>query len=478
MIHRTLLLICNILLIGTTLFAQSPVERRNRTVFNRIEYFINTQQPDSVYTLASPSFKEQLKENEFTNLISNLASLGKITDAQVVTFSNNIAGYNLTAGNTKYSIQLGVDSNFNFYYFLVKQGHIQTAQRTEEVQSSVTKQNPLDYFVDSIARAYLSNPNTKSLSIGVINKNTVNTFFYGHTVAGHENSLPDGNTLYEIGSLSKIFTSTLLADLIEKGTLNLDDSIAKYLPDSVAQNPLIQKITFKQLANHTSGLPRLPSNLDKVAKFNPKNPYATYSRKDLFQFLKDVKSDNEPGEQYEYSNLGYGLLGELISIITKKSYTQNIKEIITDSLRMINTVEKINPKIHKVAKVYNQDGEEVPTWDFQALSAAGSLKSTVHDLLRFAQYQFKLPESTLEKAMMLTRQFTFYLPPQTDIGLAWHMNMVDDVIQYTHEGGTGGSSSFIGLVPDKKSAIVVLSNAGISVGEISAKILKQIANSK
>lgn len=477
MIHKALLFVCNILLFSSTLIAQSPVERRNRTVFNRIEYFINTKQPDSVYTLASEEFKRSVDKQGFIDMISNMANYGKISNTEPVTFANNIAGYNVLLGSSKTSIHLGVDSNYKFNYFLVKPDHIQTV-RKEEVKSNVNNQNPLDFYVDSIARAYLSNPNTKSLAIGVINKNSINTFFYGQTDAANTASLPDGNTLYEIGSISKVFTATLLADLVEKGTISLDDSITKYLPDTLAQNTYLQKITFKHLANHTSGLPRLPENLDKVAKYNPKNPYANYSRKDLFHYLKDVKSDNEPGENFEYSNLGYGLLGELISIITQKSYSQNIKEIISDTLKLPNTVEKANPKTQKLTKVYNAHGQETPIWDFQAFAGTGALKSTVHDLLRFAQYQFKLPETTLENAMAMTRQFTYFLPPNTDIGLAWHMNMVDDVIQLWHNGRTAGSSSFIGLVPDKKSAIVVLSNSALSVDEISSKILSKIANLK
>ena len=476
MIHKALLLVCNFLLLSSILFGQSPVERRNRTVYNRIEYFINTKQPDSIYAMATESFKQQVEKNSFIELINNMAAYGKISNAQPVTFANNIAGYNIMLGSSKTAIHLAVDTNYNFYHFLVQPDHIPTA-RTEEVKSNVTTQNPLDVFVDAVAREYLTNPNTKSLAIGLINQNQINTFFYGQTDAATKASLPDGNTLYEIGSISKVFTATLLADLVEKGAISLEDSIVKFLPDSLAQNPFLQKITFKQLANHTSGLPRLPENLDKVAKFSDKNPYANYTRKDLFQYLKNVSSENEPGENFEYSNLGYGLLGEIISIISKKTYSQNIKTL-TDSLKLANTVEKANPKTQKLVKVYNEFGQEVSTWDFQALAATGSLKSTVHDLIRFAQYQFKLPETTLENAMAITRQFTYYLPPNTDIGLAWHMNMVDDVIQIWHNGGTGGSSSFIGLVPDKKSAIVVLSNSAISVDEISSKILSKIANFK
>src|SRR5690606_19540338 len=111
--------------------------------------------------------------------------------------------------------------------------------------------------------------------------------------------------------------------------------------------------------------------------------------------------------------------------ITNKTYVQNIKEIISDSLKLPNTVDKANLKTQKIVKVYNEQGQETPIWEWQAFAGTGALKSSVHDLLRFAQYQFKLPETTLENAMALTRQFTFYLPPNTDIGLAWHMNMVD-----------------------------------------------------
>jgi CubicO group peptidase (beta-lactamase class C family) len=477
MTHKKLLLVINLFLIVSNIWAQSPVERRNRAVYNRIEYFVNTNQPDSVYALASPEFKNQINKDGFVDMIKGMAMYGKLTNTQPVTFSNNIAGYNMLLGSVKTSLYLGVDSNYNFYYFLFKPEHIQTA-RTEEIKANVNTQNPLDFYVDSVARAYLSNPNTKSLSIGIIHKNKVNTFYYGQTDATNKASIPDGNTLYEIGSVSKVFTATLLADLVEKGTLSLDDSITKFLPDSLAQNPFLQKITLKNLANHTSGLRRLPANFDKVAKYNPSNPYANYGRNDLFAYLKDVKTEVEPGENYEYSNLGYGLLGEIISVILNKTYAQNIKEIITDTLKLANTVEKANPKTQKAVKVYNDQGQEVPIWEWQAFAGTGALKSTVHDMLRFAQYQFKLPETTLENAMMLTRQFTHYLPPNTDIGLAWHMNMVDDVIQYWHNGGTGGSSSFIGLVPDKKSVVVVLSNSAISVDEISTQILSKIANLK
>lgn len=477
MIKKTLLIFLNVFTLITILAAQSPIERRNRIVYNRIEYFFNLKQTDSIYSLASENFKNNIDLNSFNSFIEPLYELGQIKNAQVINFSNNTAGYNIEIGETKSSLHLAVDSNFQYDFLKIELKPIAT-RKVDDINSNVNNKNAIDLYIDSIAKSYLTNANTKSLSIGIYNKNTVNTFFYGQTDAADSSSIPNLETLYEIGSISKIFTATLLANLVENGQIDLEDSIINYLPDSLSENEFLQSITFKQLANHTSGLPRLPDNLDTSSNFNKLDPYANYTRKELFTFLKNFKGNSEPGENYEYSNLGYGLLGELISIITKKPYSDNIKEIISEPLGMPNTVQTVNPKIHRVAKVYNDLGEEVMQWNFQALAGAGSLKSTIHDLLRFNQFQFKLPETSLEKAMMLTREFTYYLPPNTDIGLAWHMNMVDDVIQYWHNGATGGSSSFIGLIPDKKSAIIVLSNSSISVDEISENILRKIATQK
>ena len=463
------MLFCNILL------AQSPVEKQNRVVYNRIEYFFNTRQTDSIYELGNSNFKKSVAKGQFIDVIETFYAMGKISSAFPVTFSKGIAGYNLIIGKNKASLELSVDSTFHFNYFLIKDQEI-IVNKTETVNQKVNKTNRFDEYVDEIAQSYIKKANTQSLAIGILNKGVMNTFFYGETSKGIKASLPSENTIYEIGSITKLFTATLLADLVEKQIISLDDSITKFLPDSIATNPYLQKITFKQLANHTSGLTRLPANLEKAPKYSSTNPYSNYTRKELFAFLKDYSSTREPGDEYEYSNLGFGLLGELIAIISKKPYTLLIKEVITTPLQLHNTLDKIpsTAKNLSIAKAYNEEGIEVPTWNFQAIAGAGVLKSTVADMLRFAAYQFKMPENELENALAQTRLFTFYLPPNTDIGLGWHMNMVNGLTQYWHNGATGGSSSFFGIVPDKKSAVIVLSNSAHSVDDISSKILEKM----
>ncbi|MFZ4862848.1 serine hydrolase domain-containing protein [Sphingobacterium sp. Mn56C] len=459
-------------------FAQSPAEKQNRIVYNRIEYYFNTQQTDSIYALGTDAFRAANNRQQIANLLEYYYAYGTIRSATALSFDKGTVGYNVNIGGKKMvSLYLNVDSMFRFNSIDISESLI-PVETKEKVNSVVNKQTALDEFVDSVAQSYIKQKNTHSLAIGILHNNKVNTFFYGETSKGEPNTIPNAQTIYEIGSVTKVFTATLLANLVEKNIISLEDKIGTFLPDSLQANPSLQNITFKQLANHTSGLPRLPSNLLDAAKTNARDPYANYNRSDLFANLKNIKLVDVPGEKYAYSDLGFGLLGELIAIITKKTFSQNIQEVITGPLAMSNTVDKINPKTQKLTKVYSEDGTETLPWNFMALAGTGALKSSVADMLTFLRYQLMMPETSLQQAMALTKQFTFYLPPSTDIGLAWNMTMVNDKVQFWHNAATAGSTSFIGLVPDDKAAIVVLSNTGISVDELSMEILYRIINGR
>jgi CubicO group peptidase (beta-lactamase class C family) len=141
---------------------------------------------------------------------------------------------------------------------------------------------------------------------------------------------------------------------------------------------------------------------------------------------------------------------------------------------MANTTQVLDPETQQLIAPHNSKGEEVAAWSFESMSGAGAFRSTVNDLLKYTLAQFVLPKNRLERAMMLTRQFSYFIPPNTDIGLAWHMNMVGDIIYYWHNGGTAGSSSFVALAPDKRTALVVLSNSSLSVDDISNSILQKV----
>lgn len=453
----------------------------NKALLNKIEFFLNTQMTDSIYQMGTENFKQQIGAQGLTSLLQNIYPLGRIKSHSLIETKGTVSKYLLEYSDEKLFMFLGVDSLMQYdvfgFYPYTNDAIAAIPEKTEAVARNVEVVSATDFLIDSLAQTYIKKGNTRSLAIGVIHRNQLRTYFYGETQQGIS-SLPTADTRYEIGSLTKLFTATLLADLVNKQLISLDDSIVKFLPDSLQQNPSLQKITFRSLANHSSGLPRMASNWNTAANFDAKDPYASYNRQALFSYLKNCSLTRAPAEEYEYSNLGYGLLGELITIITKKSYMQLVDEIICKPLAMTHTSDKKISKEEQLIKVYDSQGAETTQWSFQALTGAGALKSTVNDLLKFASCQFNMPQSDIEKNLALTREFTFFIPPATDIGLGWHMDMLDGLIYYNHNGGTAGSSSFIGLSPDSKSAVVVLSNASESVTEVAKEMLTKLLTAK
>lgn len=477
------LLFLPLLCAALTGLGQTKTEEANRAVFNKIEFFINTQMTDSIYHLAADNFKEQVGKDQLTSMLQNLYQLGRITDVKVDTFDNNRATYRVSFSDEHELLaELAVDSTYHYTSFAFtaadtgrEEVEEQEKPEKENVISDIEAESPLDFYIDSIANTYIKKGNTQSLAIAIFHNNTYKTFLYGETEEG-SSALPTENTLYEIGSLTKVFTATLLADLVTKGSIQLDDPIAPFLPDSISSNPALKDITFKTLANHTSGLPRMADNWNRVAEFDKSDPYAAYDRQALFSFLKHYEGAHEPGTEYEYSNLGYGLLGELIAIIHKKTYMQCLEELVLTPLQLSNTTDHPDEKKEQVViPGLDKDRNITPSWNWKALVGAGGLKSNIRELMLFAVEQFKMPENELQNAMALTRQFTFVTPENTDIGLAWHISMMEDGMIYLHHtGGTAGSSSFIGLSPDTKSAVVVLSNAAESVDVVSTEIIEKL----
>lgn len=464
-------------------FAQTnQAEQVNKGVYNKLEFFINSQMTDSAYNLASDSYKQQYSLPKFTQMLRQIYPLGRVKSSEITSFEKGAATYRLDFDSQSYELLFATDSTlkFNTLHFSQLNQPVSDKSSPEKTIETVTPSKTVDkddFFIDSVANSYLKQQNAQSLAIGIIKNGQSKTYFYGETAKGNQ-TLPTTTSLYEIGSLSKVFTAILLSNLVEEGTITLDQPISLFLPDTLQKNEDLAKITFQMLANHTSGFPRLPDNFEKVKGYSGNDPYKAYDRKALYNYLSGFKNQKTPGQEYEYSNLGYAVLGDIISSIYKKSYDQIVREIICKPLEMNNTFQVLDPKRKDTFKVYDKNGQEVTAWSFDAFSAAGGLKSSLEDLLKFANAQFKMPQSPLENAMANTRLFTFFLPPDTDLGLAWHMNLLDDLTFYWHNGGTAGSSSYLALSPDKKSAVVVLSNVAISVDNQGKSILDYLLHTK
>ncbi|MCL7989218.1 beta-lactamase family protein [Sphingobacterium sp. lm-10] len=463
--------------------AQSADEKINRALYNRIEYLFNSQQADSIYNLASKSFQGQISREQLTTMLQQLYALGNIKNAEQLKFERGVASYRLDFDTERLLFVLGVDSTNHYHTILFQQykedPKAAVAKETADADTSapVEAMDPFDFKIENIAKNYTQKANARSLTIGIIHRGKVQKYFFGETAKGNK-TLPTEDNIYEIGSITKTFTATLLADLVERQVISLDDSIIKFLPDSLARNTALHKITFRNLANHTSGLPRLPDNWNSGSGYVAADPYAHYDRKALFAYLRHAKLDHEPETEYAYSNLGYGLLGELIAIISKKPFDACLKETLTQPLHMRATDLKVDPKNTNVLKVY-EGGQEVPVWHFQAMAGGGAIKSTIDDLLRYAITQLATPENAIQRAMAATKLFTFYIPENNmDIGLAWHTDLQEDMNLFWHNGGTAGSSSYMAIIPDERSAVIVLSNSNEPLDSTAIAIVREVIKKK
>jgi D-alanyl-D-alanine-carboxypeptidase/D-alanyl-D-alanine-endopeptidase len=233
---------------------------------------------------------------------------------------------------------------------------------------------------------------------------------------------PGPDTVYEIGSVSKVFTSLLLADMLKTGEVALDDPVAKYLPKSVKMPSRNGKeITLVDLATHTSGLPRLPSNLKPA---NPDNPYADYTVQDLYAFLSSYQLTREPGSKYEYSNLGGGLLGHVLALRAGKDYETLLRQRVLDPLHMASTGIRLSPdEKSRLAPGHTESLEPAANWDLPTLAGAGALRSTAHDMLLFLPANLGFTPAPLAAAMEFERTAVRRPTgvPDLQVALGWHI---------------------------------------------------------
>ncbi|MEW6638985.1 MAG: serine hydrolase [Pseudomonadota bacterium] len=274
----------------------------------------------------------------------------------------------------------------------------------------------------------------------------------------------DGDTVFEIGSITKVFTSLLLADMARRGEVTLGDPVAKYLPAGVSVPQRDGRaIALVDLATHTSALPRLPENF---APANPANPYADYTVAQLYQFLSHYKLPRDIGTQFEYSNLGYGLLGHALARRQGTDYKTLVRERILAPLGMNDTGITLSAALNaRLAPGHDGVLKAAPNWDLPALAGAGALRSTANDMMTFLEMALGVKDTPLSPALataLRTRRLNG--TPGGEVALGWAITPGHDEEIVWHNGGTGGYKAFIGFLPRSKVGVVVLSNASTSLG--------------
>ena len=290
---------------------------------------------------------------------------------------------------------------------------------------------------------------------------------------------PDGGTIFEIGSITKVFTGLLLADLAEQGVVGLDDPLAGYLPAWVrvpARNG--RQITLGDLASHTGGLPRDPKGMLRRWLGDRRNPYAPLSVEELYAGLARTRLRRRPGERVKYSNLGAGLLGEALAHAAGQPYQELVRERICVPLGMRDTV--VTPTGEQTARLaigHTRRGRPAPPLQLPALAGAGALRSTVTDLLCFVRANLDPAHSPLASQIQRTQVPRLRAAKRVQVGLGWLIARPPGAAGPVlwHNGGTGGYRSFVALARQTGTAVVVCSNTARSVDRLGLRLLKALA---
>ncbi|RZK04288.1 MAG: DUF3887 domain-containing protein [Flavobacterium sp.] len=442
---KKLLCLLVALIITNSIFAQPE---NYKTAITNFKANYNAEKYEEIFNSFSREMKQALPiEKTKAFLVSLKNQSGKIENMEFMNYrQGTYANYKTKFEKAELAVNISLDAQNQINGLFIKPYENSKENESKTVNSLSSYPKEIAEIIFSKAKDF---PNNAQLSIAVIKNGKTN--YYGiikvnDTIKPAENQ----NKIFEIGSITKVFTSTVLASLVEAKKIKLTDEINSYYPFAFKDN---FKISFQSLANHTSGLPRLPENLDTS---NEVNPYKSYGKTEIEEYLKNLlKTRNDTSKTYSYSNLGVGLLGYTLGLSQKTSFQNLLQKKIFDKYKMTNSFMSLKNLGNKLVKGLNRKGEIVSNWDFDVLFGAGGILSSTEDLAKFATAQFNPKNEDLK----LTRQTTFEIKGTTQIGLGWHKLESDngeDLIW--HNGGTGGYSSSIVMKVEEKIAVIILAN--------------------
>ncbi|MGE8554756.1 MAG: serine hydrolase [Chryseobacterium jejuense] len=438
---KRLFYILILMILSSNLNAQTE----NYTIsFEQFQKNFNTGKYDEIFNSFSSEMKQSLPIEKNKQFLSDLKNqVGNMKSTEFTGYQQSTyAAYKTQFEKGILMVNISLDSQNKINGLFIKP--------YEDPKKII---NALSSYPKEIAEAIYSTaakfPENTQLSIAVIQNGKTN--YYG-IIKENDSIKPieNQNKIFEIGSISKVFTSTVLASLVESNKIKLTDYINSYYSFPFKEN---RKISFEELANHTSGLPRLPQNLNLL---NLSNPYQEYHTQEIEDYLKNLMTiDHTISKNFSYSNLSVGLLGYTLGLSQKTTFQKLLQKTVFDQYGMTQSFTNSQNLGETLIKGHNINGDLVSNWDWDVLFGAGGILSTTGDLLKFVQAQFN-PKN---KELALTRKPTFTVNDKTKIGLGWHIITTKNNKEVLfHNGGTGGYSSSMTLDMENKTAVIILSN--------------------
>ncbi|HRH64984.1 MAG TPA: serine hydrolase domain-containing protein [Bacteroidia bacterium] len=367
--------------------------------------------------------------------------------------------------------------------------------------------------IDSIAGEHLKNTDGIGFVIAVYNSGQKEFYSYGINDPGTRDRA-DSGTVFEIGPVSETFTAIAFAQLAIKGAVGIDDPLQNYLPVDVpapvyqkivcapmkdAENPYgigqeagkkftpyvclpdasekPQPILLCYLATHTSGLPAYPHDLK-----SPKgkdDPYAGYSKRDLYEFLKNYRLLEPIGYDYLHSALGISILGHVLSLREKKPFERVVEENLLEPLGMNQTKIKLqDPLLYRFVNGYNRTGKKQAHWNYDILAPSGGYHSTPADMMRFLEANISSGKSSMTGVLDFTHNPRIRLSESKkgieEIALGWRISPLGiEQQKIVWQGGvTAGFASYIGFVETSHTGVVILSNCSVPLDEMGEQVLR------
>jgi len=339
------------------------------------------------------------------------------------------------------------------------------AQQATQQAAAIDPRAVSDSAIRAVIKDRVDTKRSTGIAVGILDPDG-HTRVFAYGASGTSRPI-DANSVFEIGSITKTFTATSLADMVVKGEVKLEDPVAKYLPSSAhvpSRNG--HEIRLVDLATQSSGLPRMPTNF---APKDQNNPYVDYTEQQAIDFVSSYQLTRDVGEKYEYSNLGMGLLGIALARREGESYEELVRKHVIDPLKMSDTRVVFTPSMkERLALGHDDAGNVVSNWDIPGLAGAGALRSTVNDMLKYLAANVDPAHSPLAPAIEMAHVKRHGTDnPNLNLGLAWHILTTQSGANITwHNGGTGGYRTFTGFDPVRHTGVVVLSNSNTGVDDI------------
>jgi len=342
-------------------------------------------------------------------------------------------------------------------------------QSTEALQR---EQSTIKAEVDELAKPLIKSKEATCLEIGVLLPDgSTQSYGYGRVSDTGPLVLPNKNTIFQIGSVSKLFTASMVYFLVQEGEIKFSDTVRDILPKDTKLSADISKITVYELATHTSGLPREPATFKQFKfflkyEFTGKNLYGYMDKTWLYEYLKTCKIKNK-SHKFLYSNIGYGLLAYLIEVKTGRPFPDLVHETLFSPLNMRDTVFSLSQE-QQSRQTMGHVGDQpyfmkrntpINSWDMgEIMAPSGGIYSTAADLLIYVKYTLGIESSPLNSILVKTTEPIVHQQDGETSALGWTISEFGDdhtKITYKH-GMTSGYSAYIGMDMSKKIAVVVL----------------------